>query len=410
MSTAEPPTPIERAERLWRTAWGHPWPHRFRKVISIQDIFPDGDVPISTDDSDDDESRIPNEFKYTCLHGMKSVFEACGGSATPVQDVLVIRPEYVWLRETMQHGYLADADSIVITGQPGIGKTVFLLYLLLYRLERKLPTAIHLYGDAFVMFNNKGAEIGSARAQGTSITEDYWALTDSNAKLAQPCNAFITSDARVIQASPPKPDRWKAWCKHRSGKVVVSDLPRPLEIGAIVKELGLQTNEVYPLVSKWGPCIRSILSVLKPKVARKSSEEGRKSSEEDRESDARMARMSEEDARLRAKTARMSAEADLSRAAEDAAKAILAMPSAFLSPLQARTPDDVWSALLFVSPDRQRLPGTDLVFDSGGAFTHIPTPYLTEVFNAGRSTNNKLCSSFAGSLRMLSCNHSQPWT
>ncbi|RPD82822.1 hypothetical protein L226DRAFT_565350 [Lentinus tigrinus ALCF2SS1-7] len=72
--------------------------------------------------------------------------EACDGVGRAVEDVLVIRPEYEFLRETLETGYLQEDDAVVVTGQPGIGKTVFLLYLLnlLYRLQRKLPTAIQL--------------------------------------------------------------------------------------------------------------------------------------------------------------------------------------------------------------------------------------------------------------------------
>ncbi|RPD53459.1 hypothetical protein L226DRAFT_466652 [Lentinus tigrinus ALCF2SS1-7] len=286
---------------------------------------------------------------------MKSVFSACGGSALSVQDVLVVRPEYVWLLETLQEGYLAKVPSIVVTGQPGIGKTVFLLYLLLYRLERKLPTAIHLYADIVVMFDHEGASISSASDSETSIMKEYWALSDSNEDVLKPCPPFMTSNARVIQASSPKPDRWKAWCKHRSGQVVVSDLPRPLEIGATVKELGLQTDDVYPLISQWGPCTRSILAVLcaQPKENRES------------------------------------VEADLRRAALAAADAILASPTAFLLPLEAKLPDSVGSDVLFVLPYRPQNPKTGWVTDSGGAFTTIPTSYLTEAFNNARRLLDK---------------------
>ena len=34
------------------------------------------------------------------------------------------------------------------------------------------------------------------------MTRAYWALADSNHNITQPCNAFLTSRARVIQTSP----------------------------------------------------------------------------------------------------------------------------------------------------------------------------------------------------------------
>ena len=65
------------------------------------------------------------------------------------------------------------------------------------------------------------------------MTRAYWALADSNHNITQPCNAFLTSHARVIQASPQRPDRWKSWIKQLSGRVVIADIPHPLEIVAI---------------------------------------------------------------------------------------------------------------------------------------------------------------------------------
>ncbi|RPD64676.1 hypothetical protein L227DRAFT_265203 [Lentinus tigrinus ALCF2SS1-6] len=51
---------------------------------------------------------------------MRSVMEACDGVGRAVEDVLVIRPEYEFLRETLETGYLQEDDAVVVTGQPGI--------------------------------------------------------------------------------------------------------------------------------------------------------------------------------------------------------------------------------------------------------------------------------------------------
>ena len=113
------------------------------------------------------------------------------------------------------------------------GKTVFLIYLLLYRLERMLPTAIQFSNDSYVVFDADGAAV---RNTGTPwyCDRQYWALADSNEELIIPCGPFRRSGARLIQASSPRPDRWKDWTKYRSGRIVVSELPSSLEIGAIL--------------------------------------------------------------------------------------------------------------------------------------------------------------------------------
>ncbi|RPD61809.1 hypothetical protein L227DRAFT_574290 [Lentinus tigrinus ALCF2SS1-6] len=75
-------------------------------------------MPIEPDEDDDcvspdhDHSTTSTEWEYTCLHGMESVVNACDGDLRTAEDVLVIRPEYEWLRETMETGYLRDSKSI----------------------------------------------------------------------------------------------------------------------------------------------------------------------------------------------------------------------------------------------------------------------------------------------------------
>ena len=66
------------------------------------------------------DSRTQTEWEYVCLRNILSVARPFGGAAG-IQDVLVVRREYVWLRETMESGYLKDSLAMVVTGQPGIG-------------------------------------------------------------------------------------------------------------------------------------------------------------------------------------------------------------------------------------------------------------------------------------------------
>ncbi|KAI0687934.1 hypothetical protein C8T65DRAFT_526941, partial [Cerioporus squamosus] len=248
---------------LHKKAWGTPWPHRSSGKLSMADLSPDEDVQMSieTDEDEDNVNTTITEWEYTCLHIIHSVVTACGGDPTAVKDVLVIRPEYVWLRETIETGYLRTTKAIVVTGHPGIGKTVWLLDVLLHRLERKLPTAIYLSGDQFVVFNDEGATVRDARNR-ADLSRDYWTLSDSNDDIHKPCRAFQLSNARIILSTSPRPDRWKEWKKQHSASLLVSDLPRPLEIGALLRELGLDVAEAYRYINKWGPCTRTILDLL----------------------------------------------------------------------------------------------------------------------------------------------------
>ena len=247
---------VQRVQELWDKAWGHPWPNQSTRNITLTDISPDEDVPMLAESDDDHRtvtpahSSIKDEWEYTVLLNIKSVVAACGGTARSIEDALIVRPEYTWLINTMEHGYLRNRNTMVVTGQPGIGpysgsvcapecadvsagKTVFLIYLLLYRLERMLPTAIQFSNDSYIVFDADGAAVGSTHIP-WYCDRQYWALADSNEELFIPCGPFRRSGARLIQASSPRPDTWKDWTKYRSGRIVVSELPSPLEIGAIL--------------------------------------------------------------------------------------------------------------------------------------------------------------------------------
>ncbi|RDX40177.1 hypothetical protein OH76DRAFT_1490510 [Lentinus brumalis] len=300
-------------------------------------------------ETDDDCDTTTTEWEYTCLHNMHSVVRACGGFVPSLQDILVIRPEYIWLRETIETGYLQTVKAVIVTGHPGIGKTVWLLYLLLHRLERKLPTAIHLFGDTFVIFDDNGATVRDAEDY-VQMTNDYWALSDANITIRQPCLAFQGSEARIILASSPRPDRWKEWKKYHSGRLLVSDLPCLLDIGAIVRELGLDVAEAYRFTSKWGPCTRTILALLNA-----SSDE------------------------------RASIEKDLTKTAKTAAKAICADPAAYAYPETQRTPS-VGFTILFASPYRLLDPDTSQVVGSVHMNYSIPTIHLSQIFHIARQS------------------------
>jgi hypothetical protein len=130
-----------------------------------------------------------------------------------------------------------------------LGKTFFLFYLLLYRLEAKLPTAIQLDPEYYFIFDEQGAIVHSLpdRDRDPRLRE-CWALTDSNDQVLQPCPAFKGLAKRVILASPPNPERWRRWIKQTNGFCILSDLPSVPEIAAIV----------YECSSVGFPCSRSL--------------------------------------------------------------------------------------------------------------------------------------------------------
>lgn len=113
------------------------------------------------------------------------------------------------------------------------GKTTFLLYVLLRRLESKLPTAVQLDNEKYFIFDEQGATVCPIDAEDLRLNE-CWALADSNQHAIQPCSAFLINAKFVIQTTSPKPERWKGWVKQNRGTWIVMDPPSVPEIAAIL--------------------------------------------------------------------------------------------------------------------------------------------------------------------------------
>ncbi|KAE9389934.1 hypothetical protein BT96DRAFT_1066310 [Gymnopus androsaceus JB14] len=148
----------QQAQNVHDKAWGKEWPHRTGQIKS-------------TEPPDDCEIKVPKLLDYDCFIGIKELTEAL---YCPPMDVVDCSWRVQKAPEILGRGIGKKERAFIITGQPSIGKTTFLLYLLLYCLKRKLPTT--------VQFN-----------------------------------------------------RWKQWKKYSSAICLVSELPELLEIAAIVK-------------------------------------------------------------------------------------------------------------------------------------------------------------------------------
>ena len=115
---------------------------------------------------------------------------------------------------------------------PYLGKSTFLLYLLLHRLENRLPTAVQFGAEDYFIFDEQGAIVNKLPTRDQRLKE-CWALTDSNDMVSQPCEAFKVQAGRVILASSPKLERWYKWIGQAEGHHIISDVPSVPEIAAI---------------------------------------------------------------------------------------------------------------------------------------------------------------------------------
>ncbi len=117
-----------------------------------------------------------------------------------------------------------------------LGKTVFLLYLLLYRLRLKCPTAVQFTSDKYIVFKSDGVFVcpmDSSIDHWVMLPAGCWCLADGNAYVMQPCEPFARADLRTFLITLPSSDRYKKWATQEEAKTVITDLPRVVEVAAI---------------------------------------------------------------------------------------------------------------------------------------------------------------------------------
>ncbi|KAF8584001.1 hypothetical protein K439DRAFT_1617083 [Ramaria rubella] len=123
------------------------------------------------------------------------------------------------------------SGGVAVTGQPGIGKTFFLYYILIKRLLEGKCTVLQDRVPYFLFFGDAGCrEIQITDTQHADLSDkpyamrQTWILVDSNDAMEKPAQ-FATGrlcDAFVVQASSPWISRWKGWVKERGGRVSIS--------------------------------------------------------------------------------------------------------------------------------------------------------------------------------------------
>ncbi|KAF6748261.1 hypothetical protein DFP72DRAFT_579937 [Ephemerocybe angulata] len=266
---------------FYKKAWGNKWPQHTGTILRADVVAASDSEPIAVDamelDQDDeagpiadDSVEVPERFEYTCLDGITAIAHALY-MPVHVKDVLIVRKEFMALRDVMEKAFKAELEKpeqhregikLVLAGHPGIGKTAFLLYLLLHRLECKLPTAIQSSSMCYIIFDEEGAT-RVAPADDDRRLAKCWALTDSNAYTTIPCAPFLLprGPPMLIQAALPKPSLWKQWVQQSEACVIVSDLPTTMEIAATLKELGREPSVAFDIAKKWGPNIRTAIKL-----------------------------------------------------------------------------------------------------------------------------------------------------
>ncbi|SJL08737.1 uncharacterized protein ARMOST_12107 [Armillaria ostoyae] len=181
---------------------------------------------------------------------------------------LLIRLEYVYLFNRLRsfsatpHGV---GCGIVVTGQPGIGKSIFLLYALLRALQNGEELVLHFDGETYIMTQNGPIPIDPSYLQ-EMVKKPVWALIDSDRRKKVPPSPWLTKHRLVLPifATSPDKDRYD-WLTRRNGVTFVMDPWTYQELLLSVRLLGntqilqnLYESRLPQAVYVCGPVIRDI--------------------------------------------------------------------------------------------------------------------------------------------------------
>ncbi|KAH9180779.1 hypothetical protein EDB89DRAFT_66709 [Lactarius sanguifluus] len=185
--------------------------------------------------------------------------------------VLLVRKEYEdaysELRSYQSIPEESRGGGVVVLGQPGIGKTCFLYYLL-FRLLSEEKTVAFQRGDIFVLFTETGVQIcGSTGLDAAIIPHGTWALADSHTGFERPCEAFLDASgagtAWVVQTASPSKSNYERWQKEQDARLFWMQVVPFDELNALGKILGLNAERLRKNYNLWGPSVRVCISLTK---------------------------------------------------------------------------------------------------------------------------------------------------
>ncbi|KAL5482842.1 hypothetical protein ACEPAI_9437 [Sanghuangporus weigelae] len=118
-------------------------------------------------------------------------------------------------------------QSVLLTGQPGVGKTTWLWFMLIYLLTLKKNVALHTGGDTHLFYHDH-VYIASSGTKvtwppSTAVRDRIWCLIDSDEHVGPPPIYLTWKDEERIfpvHAASPNPARYYEWFKQRGGVII----------------------------------------------------------------------------------------------------------------------------------------------------------------------------------------------
>ncbi|KAG9316860.1 hypothetical protein JVU11DRAFT_2935 [Chiua virens] len=203
------------------------------------------------------------KFDYIDLGGYFTTFRKFFGGALSV-DKILIRQEYRDAFEELEKE--AYYNGVCVTGQPGIGKTLFNIYILVKRLGEKKAVAMQFMNGQpmYALFQGMAHFYSLDNILPLYEPPFVWVLCDSNDKVESPSGVFRGEQdrIRIIQTTSPKVSRWKEWTKQHGADIYVMDIWTENEIKQLSAMLELNVDRMIDLARKWGNVPRMLLKNL----------------------------------------------------------------------------------------------------------------------------------------------------
>jgi hypothetical protein len=106
-----------------------------------------------------------------------------------------------------------------------LGKSLFLIYLLVMRMQNALPVAIHADSEGYFLLDKNGVTFhGVCDSEPLKTHEVIWCLTDSHADVLAPAQGFLrNTNTRIVQAASARRTRIHGWMKQHGGRRYIMD-------------------------------------------------------------------------------------------------------------------------------------------------------------------------------------------
>ncbi|KAL5512348.1 hypothetical protein ACEPAG_3340 [Sanghuangporus baumii] len=180
--------------------------------------------------------------------------------------VFLVRAEYIRMYEYVEDCFakesLSRRPAVVITGQPGIGKTVWIQYALRRCLGERRPVML-MMNTRYVLFSESGVKkIPSDSAifvERKPINETPWCLIDSTSSpegIPVEMSAVYSSGVNPVYVTFPDSNRWRKLHQARTPELALMNPWSWEEVSCVARAFSLDMQEVRRRFEHYGPTAR----------------------------------------------------------------------------------------------------------------------------------------------------------